>query len=118
MHALSFLALLLPLVAAKSHKLCTCRTYTAANGWETNPVLARWVCYSHFFGIALWDDKSQRCVARPDGPVDNKIDGDTWENRCNFYGTQDGYYPIDPKGHPDRSKDPLKVDIALGQCFW
>ncbi|KAG6231322.1 hypothetical protein E4U25_007003 [Claviceps purpurea] len=109
MHAPSLLALLLPLVAAKSHKLCTCRTYTAANGWETNPVLARWVCYSHFFGI---------CVARPDGPVDNKIDGDTWENRCNFYGTQDGYYPIDPKGHPDRSKDPLKVDIALGQCFW
>ncbi|KAG6057756.1 hypothetical protein E4U17_000971 [Claviceps sp. LM77 group G4] len=109
MHALSLLALLLPLVAAKGHKLCTCRTYTAAQGWETNPVLARW---------ALWDDKSQRCVARPDGPVDDKIDGDTWEKQCAFYGTQDGYYPIDPKGLPDRSKDPLKVDIALGQCFW
>ncbi|KAG6310416.1 hypothetical protein E4U22_003278 [Claviceps purpurea] len=108
MHALSLLALLLPLVAANTHKDCTCRTYTAAHGWETNPVLAHW---------ALWDDKSQRCVARPDGPVDNKIDGDTWESKCILYGTQDGYYPITPKGNPDKSQDALKVDIALGQCF-
>ncbi|KAG6024411.1 hypothetical protein E4U40_003297 [Claviceps sp. LM458 group G5] len=103
MHALSLLALLLPLVAAKTHKQCGCRTYTADKGWETNIVLARW---------ASWDDKAQRCAERTD-----KIDGQTFEDQCKFFGTQGGYYPITAQGYPDKSGKPLMVDIALGQCF-
>ncbi|KAG6227362.1 hypothetical protein E4U25_007880 [Claviceps purpurea] len=107
MHALSLLALFLPLVAARHHKMCTCQTYTAADGgWKTNFDLAHW---------AFWRDDAQRCFAR-DGSDDNLIDGDTWESKCIYYGTQAGYYPLDALGYPTSSKA-LKVDIALGQCF-
>ncbi|KAG6231323.1 hypothetical protein E4U25_007004 [Claviceps purpurea] len=106
MHALSLLALLLPLVAANTHKQCGCRTYTADHGWETNTDLAHW---------AIWDDYAQRCAAREDTD-DYLIDGQIWENQCIYYGTQAGYYPLNALGYPTSSKA-LKVDIALGQCF-
>ncbi|KAG6206716.1 hypothetical protein E4U34_008203, partial [Claviceps purpurea] len=55
------------------------------------------------------------CFAR-DGSDDYLIDGDTWESKCIYYGTQAGYYPLDALGYPTSSKA-LKVDIAVGQCF-
>ncbi|KAG6272198.1 hypothetical protein E4U48_003242 [Claviceps purpurea] len=115
MHALSLLALLLPLVAANTHKQCGCRTYTADHGWETNTDLAHWVCNKFFRPTALWDRTAQRCAAREDTD-DYLIDGQIWENQCIYYGTQAGYYPLNALGYPTSSKA-LKVDIALGQCF-
>ncbi|KAG6123831.1 hypothetical protein E4U50_000227 [Claviceps purpurea] len=116
MHALSLLALFLPLVAARHHKMCTCRTYTMGHSvWETNSDLAHWICNKIFLPTALWQDDIQRCVAR-EGSHDNQIDGDDWENQCIYHGTRAGYFPLDAAGNPT-SSTVLRVNNALGQCF-
>ncbi|KAG5988965.1 hypothetical protein E4U52_006071 [Claviceps spartinae] len=115
MHALSLLAILLPLVAAKSHGACDCMSWTQETGWIHNADLTHWVCmvdYKYNRYNSRFDADTGRCVA--DG--DMKIDGQTWEDQCKEEGAA-GYFRLDPKTGATLDVDNLlKVGAAVGHC--
>ncbi|KAG6300214.1 hypothetical protein E4U09_007267 [Claviceps aff. purpurea] len=102
MHALSLLALLLPLVAADGFSQCNCQTASDDGLWTYDPVLTHW---------ASFDANVGGCVA----PNAN-IDGDTWQQLCINAGVSNGYYAFDSKGAPIKSVPAIKVAHAAGKC--
>ncbi|KAG6084812.1 hypothetical protein E4U30_004480 [Claviceps sp. LM220 group G6] len=115
MHAISILALLLPLVAAHSHKQCDCMTWSDGQDWGHNAILTHFVCVEDYNHRAVYDDATKRCVVTGD----NRIDGDEWESLCRRYGVVEGFAPIGPKNEPVFPKypaPPLRVGAAAGSC--
>ncbi|KAG6116908.1 hypothetical protein E4U14_008282 [Claviceps sp. LM454 group G7] len=113
MHALSLLAVLLPLVAADMHKQCDCWSFDT-DKWEYNTGLTNYVCDTYYGGqnhLAVYDDGLGRCLSR-----DKKIDGDEWETLCKISG-QNGYYPITPQGLIDLSGTKQYRNAVYGHCL-
>ncbi|KAG6099861.1 hypothetical protein E4U14_007187 [Claviceps sp. LM454 group G7] len=110
MHALSLLALLLPLVAANRHKQCDCMSWKSGEDWTHNEMLSYFVCWNDFKGQAKFNFNTKRCEALPG----QWIDGDTWEGHCKSAGL--GYFPVSMDGIMDVSGMPLHVDAAAGSC--
>ncbi|KAG6027282.1 hypothetical protein E4U19_002115 [Claviceps sp. Clav32 group G5] len=111
MHALSLLALLLPLAAADTHKECDCMSWKQGESWGHNAVLTQWVCQSFYPNKGQWNDSSKRCVAING----NKFDGDTWEGYCKAAGRW-GYHAIKPNGLGEATGPTLTVGAATGNC--
>ncbi|KAG6074991.1 hypothetical protein E4U30_006852 [Claviceps sp. LM220 group G6] len=115
MHTLSLLAVLLPLVsplvAANVHAQCDCQTWTEGGQWGYNRDLTRWLCYHLYTNIATWSEQYGRCIA-----TSLMIDGQTWEDKCIEFGTQQGYYHFDDKGVPITNVPAIKVGAAVGHC--
>ncbi|CCE29363.1 hypothetical protein E4U22_004117 [Claviceps purpurea] len=113
MHALSLLALLLPLAVADTHDQCDCMSWGGAQGnsWGHNAVLTQWVCQSFYPNKGQWDASSKRCV----GINGNKFDGDTWEGYCKAAGKW-GYHKIKANGLGEATGPTLKVGAATGNC--
>ncbi|KAG6020995.1 hypothetical protein E4U40_005681 [Claviceps sp. LM458 group G5] len=113
MHALSFLALLLPFVAANKHDQCDCMSWTKETGWIHNKDLTHWVCHVYYMEVSYhsrFDIDTGRCVV--DG--DRKIDGQSWEDACKEEG-RDGYLILDDKDH-HADLTSYKVGAAAGDC--
>ncbi|KAG6306465.1 hypothetical protein E4U22_004503, partial [Claviceps purpurea] len=53
MHALSLLAILLPLAAADTHNWCSCQSWTSGQNakWGVNQMLSYFVCSQDFKGV-------------------------------------------------------------------
>ncbi|KAG5931819.1 hypothetical protein E4U60_005749 [Claviceps pazoutovae] len=115
MHALSLLALLLPLVAADTgYSECDCQTASGPGSGQTltyNHDLSRWLCYHTYTNTALWSENKGRCIA-----TQQPIPGDEWQTNCIVIGVQQGYYAFDPKGVPVTNVPAMKVDTAVGNC--
>ncbi|KAG6052961.1 hypothetical protein E4U17_005171 [Claviceps sp. LM77 group G4] len=118
MHALSLLAVLLPLVsplvAANLHSQCDCRTWTDSpegGEWGYNRDLTRWLCYHVYTNTASWSEDYGRCVATVE-----MFDGQPWEDKCVEVGVKEGYYRFDRDGHPITNVNPIKVGAATGHC--
>ncbi|KAG6209988.1 hypothetical protein E4U50_002784 [Claviceps purpurea] len=111
MHALSLLALLLPLVAADGFSQCNCQTASDNGVWTYDPVLTHWVCYKSYTSVANFDTSVGGCV----DPSAN-IDGDTWQKLCIEAGVTNGYYAFDFKGAPITNVPAMKVAHAAGKC--
>ncbi|KAG6026024.1 hypothetical protein E4U40_002365 [Claviceps sp. LM458 group G5] len=113
MHALSLLALLLPLVAAdEGYSKCDCQSAIGSGQTLTyNHDLSRWLCYHTYTNIASWSESEGRCIA-----TQQYIAGDTWETNCIIAGVQQGYYAFDSKNNPITNVPPMKVDGAVGNC--
>ncbi|KAG6090493.1 hypothetical protein E4U30_001149 [Claviceps sp. LM220 group G6] len=114
MHALSLLAILLPLVAAKPHGACDCMSWTQETGWIHNADLTHWVCTVYYKEVhynSRFDANSGQCVV--DG--DWKIDGQTWENQCKEEGA-DGYHALDENNATLDNGKVFKVGAAVGHC--
>ncbi|KAG6114596.1 hypothetical protein E4U14_001352 [Claviceps sp. LM454 group G7] len=112
MHALSLLALLLPLVAADTgYAQCDCQTASGSGQTLTyNHDLSRWLCYHIYTNIALWNENVGRCVA-----TQQYIAGDVWQQNCIQIGLQ-GYYAFDSNGNPITNVPAMKVQTAVGNC--
>ncbi|KAG6030698.1 hypothetical protein E4U40_007689 [Claviceps sp. LM458 group G5] len=110
MHALSLLALLLPLVAADTHSRCTCQSWSTGQAWGVNQMLSYFVCSQDYRDVAKFNVYTNRC----EGLNGYKFDGDTWEGHCKEAGK--GYYPITMDGYMDIRGMPLKVGAAVGLC--
>ncbi|KAG6155899.1 hypothetical protein E4U47_000297 [Claviceps purpurea] len=112
MHALSLLAILLPLAAADTHNWCSCQSWTSGPNakWGVNQMLSYFVCSQDFKGVAKFDVNTNRC----NGLNGYKIDGDTWNGHCKAAAL--GYFPITMDGYMDIRGTPLKVDEAVGLC--
>ncbi|KAG6275392.1 hypothetical protein E4U47_000915 [Claviceps purpurea] len=115
MHALSLLALLLPLVAADTgYSQCDCQTASGAGSGQTltyNHDLSRWLCWSIYDNIASWSESEGRCIATV-----QPIPGDDWQTNCIVVGVQKGYYAFDSNGNPITNVPAMKVDTAVGNC--
>ncbi|KAG5942808.1 hypothetical protein E4U59_000887 [Claviceps monticola] len=112
MHALSLLAILLPLAAADTHNWCSCQSWTAGPqaNWGVNQMLSYFVCSQDYKGVAKFNVNTNRC----EGQNGYKLDGDTWEGHCKAAGQ--GYFPITMEGNIDIRGTPLRVDQAVGLC--
>ncbi|KAG6161075.1 hypothetical protein E4U22_002229 [Claviceps purpurea] len=114
MHALSLLALLLPLVAAAKHDQCDCMSWYQGGKWDHNRYLTKWICkYTDAYGPdkTRFDEHSGQCV----GINGFQINGAEWEGNCKRVGVQ-GYYPIGMDGIIDISGGLKKIDEATGNC--
>ncbi|KAG6082813.1 hypothetical protein E4U15_002260 [Claviceps sp. LM218 group G6] len=112
MHALSLLALLLPIVAVNGYTQCDCQTASDDGVWKFDPVLTHWVCYHSYGNHALWSETEQRCVANQGAT----LDGDAWQQMCIAAGVQNGYYDFDKTGAPITNVPAMMVGHAAGQC--
>ncbi|KAG5914689.1 hypothetical protein E4U61_005442 [Claviceps capensis] len=110
MYALSLLALLLPLVAADTHKRCNCLSWSKGGYWDINEQLSYFVCSQDYKGVAKFDIDNDLC----EGLNGYQFDGDTWEGHCKAAGM--GYFPITSEGNMDIRGYPIRVDAALGSC--
>ncbi|KAG5951913.1 hypothetical protein E4U58_001021 [Claviceps cyperi] len=114
MHALSLLALLLPLVAARKHKQCDCMSWSPGGQWIHNADLTHWVCNVYYQEVnydSKFDASTGRC--QTDGKW--KIDGDDWENQCKSEGST-GYFLLDNEGGIIDSSKLHTVGAAAGHC--
>ncbi|KAG5931818.1 hypothetical protein E4U60_005748 [Claviceps pazoutovae] len=111
MHALSLLALLLPLVAADSFSQCDCKTASDDGKWTSDPALTHWVCYNSYANTANFDANVGGCVS-----TQANIDGDTWQQSCIDAGVSSGYYAFGSDGKPITNVPAMKVAHAAGQC--
>ncbi|KAG5954446.1 hypothetical protein E4U58_007600 [Claviceps cyperi] len=115
MHALSLLALLLPLAAANNHLQCDCMSWNQGENWVHNAMLTQWVCWSFYQNQAIYDSRQGRCVATPG----NKIGGEPWEKHCKDSGAS-GYYPIESDSYgnetPNTSQPARRIGAAAGSC--
>ncbi|KAG6155902.1 hypothetical protein E4U37_000789 [Claviceps purpurea] len=103
MHALSLLALLLPLAAANTHAQCDCMSWSEGQDWIHNAGLTQAVCDSSFYkNKAKFNPTTNRC----EGLTNFWIDGKTWEDQCKSSG----------KGYVDAHGTHLKVGAAAGSC--
>ncbi|KAG5957811.1 hypothetical protein E4U58_005642 [Claviceps cyperi] len=111
MHALSLVALLLPLVAANKHKECDCWSWDT-NKWEYNTVLTNYVCNMYYSdnNIAVYDDGLGRCLSRT-----GQIDGDQWEGLCKTAGGN-GYHSITNTGLIDLNSPLQYRNAVFGHC--
>ncbi|KAG6078489.1 hypothetical protein E4U15_004233 [Claviceps sp. LM218 group G6] len=110
MHALSLLALLLPLVKANLHNQCDCMTWNQQQPWIHNAELTEYICVKEYPGAAQFDKVLKRCVANPGWT----FDGQAWEDQCK-YASAHGYYPI-KNGKEDLWWAPATDAIAVGSC--
>ncbi|CCE29403.1 uncharacterized protein CPUR_03096 [Claviceps purpurea 20.1] len=113
MHALSLLALLLPLVAADTgYAKCDCQTASGSGQTLTyNHDLSRWLCYHVYTNTALWSESEGRCIA-----TQQPIPGDDWQTNCILIGVRQGYFAFDNKGNPITNVPAMKVETAVGNC--
>ncbi|KAG5940547.1 hypothetical protein E4U59_002373 [Claviceps monticola] len=115
MHALSLLALLLPLVAADTgYSKCDCQSASGGGSVQNlsyNHDLSRWLCYHTYTNIASWSESEGRCIA-----TQQYIPGDDWERNCIIVGVQQGYYAFDANNNPITNVPAIKVDAAVGNC--
>ncbi|KAG5989069.1 hypothetical protein E4U52_005936 [Claviceps spartinae] len=111
MRAFSLLTLLLPFVAANTHRRCDCWTWSAGGNWMQNPDLTHYICLQ-YPEHTYFDNNSKRCMTQ-DGYV---LDGDIWESDCKYYGEGKGYYPFKSDGSPDKNHAPITVGAAVGHC--
>ncbi|KAG5934405.1 hypothetical protein E4U59_006248 [Claviceps monticola] len=112
MHAISLLAFLLPLVAARNHKQCDCWSFND-DGWSYNTGLTHYVCNSFYQDnhLALYDDGLGRCLSR-----DEKLDGDEWDLLCKQAG-QNGYHVVTADGDIDLSSAKQYRKDVFGHCL-
>ncbi|KAG6029038.1 hypothetical protein E4U40_000713 [Claviceps sp. LM458 group G5] len=113
MHAISLLAFLLPLVAAKDHHECDCWSFNDPDGWGYNTVLTNYVCDNYYQDkkIAVYDDGSGRCNSRG-----KHLDGDEWDLMCKEAG-QNGYHAITTDGDIDLSSPLQYRKDVFGHCL-
>ncbi|KAG6055807.1 hypothetical protein E4U17_002715 [Claviceps sp. LM77 group G4] len=113
MHALSLLALLLPLVAADDgYTKCDCQSAIGSGSTLTyNHDLSRWLCYHTYTNTASWSESEGRCIA-----TQQYFAGDAWEKNCIIAGVQQGYYAFDSNNNPINNVPPMKADGAVGNC--
>ncbi|KAG6276063.1 hypothetical protein E4U47_000298 [Claviceps purpurea] len=88
MHALSLLALLLPLAAGNKHYQCDCMSWTAGENWIHNAALSHYVCHHYYTNDGVWNANSGLCLAKPG----YKFDGEPWEKNCKE--AISGFYPV------------------------
>ncbi|KAG6293019.1 hypothetical protein E4U09_003164 [Claviceps aff. purpurea] len=113
MHAISLLAFLLPLVAARNHKQCDCWSFNDPDGWGYNTGLTHYVCNNYYSEkkTALYDDGLGRCLSR-----NEQIDGDEWQLLCQQAG-QNGYHAITADGDIDLSSPKEYRKDVFGHCL-
>ncbi|KAG6180590.1 hypothetical protein E4U24_003556 [Claviceps purpurea] len=111
MHALSLLALLLPLVKAKFYDECKCSSYNVGSDWEQNDVLTEYICTVNYRTAAQYDRITKRCVANPDWGT---FDGGLWSEDCKAASVH-GYFPI-KNGKPDLWWAPITNTDAKSSC--
>ncbi|KAG6027157.1 hypothetical protein E4U40_001686 [Claviceps sp. LM458 group G5] len=111
MRAFSLLTLLLPYVAANTHRQCDCWTWSSGGSWIQNADLTHYICLK-YPDHTYYDTKSQRCKT-DDGYV---IDGQIWEDDCKSYGEKQGYSPFTTDGRLDTNHALIKVGAAVGSC--
>ncbi|KAG6083471.1 hypothetical protein E4U16_004160 [Claviceps sp. LM84 group G4] len=115
MHALSLLALLLPLAAANKHYRCGCMSWSPgpAQSWIHDSALAHYVCFNSYADNAMWNARDGLCLAKPGF----KFDGQPWENDCkNAIGE---FYRVVTDDYGNESLDKSKkltVGAATGWC--
>ncbi|KAG6043801.1 hypothetical protein E4U39_004129 [Claviceps sp. Clav50 group G5] len=113
MHALSLLALLLPLAAAHEHYHCGCMSWSPGQNWIHDSALAHYVCFNNYADQAIWNARDGLCLAKPGF----KLSGQPWEDACKAATGE--FYPVvtDPYGNEslDKSKK-LTVGAATGWC--
>ncbi|KAG6111265.1 hypothetical protein E4U13_004913 [Claviceps humidiphila] len=110
MHALSLLALLLPLAAADGPSSCDCMSWSKGQSWIHNQMLSYFVCWNDYKGLAKFNLNTNRCEVLPG----QSIDSGTFELHCKAAGL--GYFPITMDGHMDASGTPIHVDEATVSC--
>ncbi|KAG5987284.1 hypothetical protein E4U52_007725 [Claviceps spartinae] len=111
MHALSLLAILLPLVKATLHNQCYCVTWNEQQPWSQNAELTEYICVKQYPDVAQYDKILKRCVNVTAGWV---FVGQKWENQCKDASSH-GYFPI-VNGSADLSVAPATDAIAVGSC--
>ncbi|KAG6025616.1 hypothetical protein E4U40_002592 [Claviceps sp. LM458 group G5] len=111
MHALSLLALLLPLVKARLHDECDCMTWRPQTEWHHNELMTEYICTQNYKGAAQYDTVTKRCVVNPGW----QLDGDMWEEDCKAAASH-GYFPI-KNGKPDLWWAPITDTDAKGSCL-
>ncbi|KAG5943563.1 hypothetical protein E4U60_006580 [Claviceps pazoutovae] len=114
MHALSLLALLLPLAAGNKHYQCDCMSWTAGPGqnWIHDATLSHYVCFQYYGKDGVWNANQGLCVAKPGF----KFDGQSWENNCK--DAISGYYPVVTDDYNNELLDKTKKIVAGAATGW
>ncbi|KAG5919261.1 hypothetical protein E4U61_001021 [Claviceps capensis] len=114
MHALSLLALLLPLAAGNKHYQCNCMSWTAGPGqnWIHDATLSHYVCHHYYGNDAVWNANQGLCLAKPG----YKFDGQPWENNCK--DAISGFYPILTDEYGNESLDRTRKIVAGAATGW
>ncbi|KAG5948808.1 hypothetical protein E4U58_002068 [Claviceps cyperi] len=115
MRALSLVALLLPLAAARNHKQCDCMSWNKGEDWIHNAMLTHYVCFYYYKDQATFDSSTGRCVASSG----HSISGQPWEDNCKYMAAS-GYFPVDTGANGQESVNYMNMRqrawLSVGSC--